>query len=94
MSVKLRRANSPIRTLVSNGKSSKSKANLSGRYTRSTSLIGSRTTPLSKRTQTSQSETLITEPTAPAGMLTGGSRAVFNRTWWPTSKPFPTMGTV
>jgi hypothetical protein len=92
MSVRVRGANSPTRILVSNEKSSKSKANLSARYARSTSLIGSRTTPLSKRTQTSQPETLITEPTAPAEMLTGGSSAVFNRTWWPTSKPFPTNG--
>jgi hypothetical protein len=65
MSVRVRGANNPIRILVSNGKSSKSKANLSGSYARSTPLIGSQTTPLSKRTQTSRSETLITEPTAP-----------------------------
>jgi hypothetical protein len=92
MSVRVGGANSPIRILVSNVKSSKSKANLSWSlsqskdYARSTSLIGSRTTPLSKRTQTSQSETRTTEPMAPAGMLTGGSSAVFSRTWWPTSK--------
>ena len=63
-------------------------------YARSTSLIGSRTSPLSKRTQTSHSQTLITEPMAPAGMLTGGSSALFNRTLSPTSKPFSTVGTV
>ena len=52
----------------------------------STSPNGSRTTDLSKRTHTSQSETLVTKPVAPAGILAGGSSAVFKRTCWPTSK--------
>jgi hypothetical protein len=88
MNVRVSGANSPIRILVANGRSSKSN------QTSSTSLIGSRTTPLSKRTQTSQSETLVTEPIEPAGMLAGGSSAVFNRTLWPTSKSLRTMGSV
>ena len=54
MSVRVRGANSPIRILVSNVKSSKSKANLFYLTLRKPNH------PLSKRTHTSQSETLVT----------------------------------
>jgi hypothetical protein len=54
----------------------------------STSLKGSLTTRFSNRTHTSQGETLVTSPIAPAGIFTGGSSSHLSLTRCPTAK-FP-----
>jgi hypothetical protein len=74
---KIAPAGVPIRILVSNVKSSKTKANRSWLCALYIAQRKPNDTFVEADIQTSQSETLITEPMAAAGMLAGGSSGVF-----------------